>query len=163
MTSPMHQKKWLRLLSTRGTQKYFTALVRKKIAWHYRALFQTWNIGLKWTTITVLQLQPWWRTPYRVAEEKDLGVTITSSISWDSHIHNIVAKANNLLGLLNRTCPLLKDVNVRRTLYLSLVMSHLSYATQVWSSNQYSFKAKIERVRRRATLWIPQTRVDEIS
>ena len=47
MTSPMHQKKWLRLLSTRGTQKYFTALVRKKIAWRYRALFQTWNIGVK--------------------------------------------------------------------------------------------------------------------
>ena len=47
MTSPMHQKKWLRLLSTRGTQKYFTALVRKKIAWRYRALFQIWNIGVR--------------------------------------------------------------------------------------------------------------------
>ena len=53
---------------------------------------------------------------------------------------------------------------MRRTLYLSLVKSHqLSYATQVWSPNQYSLKAKIERVQRQATRWILQTRVDEMS
>ena len=73
----------------------------------------------------------------RVTEEKDLEVTITSSLSWDTHIHNIVAKANKLLGLLKRTCPLLTDVNVRQMLYLSLVMSQLSYAIQVWYPNQY--------------------------
>ena len=100
----------------------------------------------------------------RAAEVKDLGVTITSSLSWDTHIHDIVAKANNLPRLLKKTCPLLTDVNVRRTLYLSLVKSHqLSYPTQVWSPKQYSLKAKIERVQRRATRWILQTRVDEMS
>ena len=53
---------------------------------------------------------------------------------------------------------------MRRTLYLSLVKSHqLSYPTQVWSPKQYSLKAKIERVQRRATRWILQTRVDEMS
>ena len=36
----------------------------------------------------------------RVSEEKDLGVIITSTLSWDSHIHTITAKANKLLGLL---------------------------------------------------------------
>ena len=35
-----------------------------------------------------------------VSEEKDLGVIITSTLSWDSHIHTITAKANKLLGLL---------------------------------------------------------------
>ena len=53
----------------------------------------------------------------------DLGVPITSSLSWDTHIHYVVAKANKLLGLLKRTCRLLTYVNVRRTLYLSLVKS----------------------------------------
>ena len=53
----------------------------------------------------------------------DLGVPITSSLSWDTHIHNVVAKANKFLGLLKRTCPLPTYVNVRRTLYLSLVKS----------------------------------------
>ena len=69
----------------------------------------------------------------RVSEEKDLGVIITSTLSWDSHIHTITAKANKLLGLLKRTCTLLRDVSVRRSLYLSLVKSQLCYATQVWS------------------------------
>ncbi|CAB4017509.1 Hypothetical predicted protein, partial [Paramuricea clavata] len=55
-----------------------------------------------------------------VEKEKDLGVTMTGNLSWDSHIHEITAKANKLLGLLKRTCPFLTDVNVRRTLYLSL-------------------------------------------
>ena len=67
----------------------------------------------------------------RVSEEKDLGVIITTTLSWDSHIHTITAKANKLLGLLKRTCPLLSSVSVRRSLYLSLVKSQLCYATQV--------------------------------
>ena len=55
----------------------------------------------------------------RVGQEKDLGVTLTSNryLSWDTHINVIVAKSNKLLGLLKRTCPLLTDVKVRRTLY----------------------------------------------
>ena len=41
-----------------------------------------------------------------------------------------------MLGFLRRTCPLIKDRNVRRTLYLSLVKSQLSYATEVWSTSK---------------------------
>ena len=68
------------------------------------------------------------------------------------HAHDtIVAKANKLLGPLKCTCPLITDVNVRRTLYLFLVKSQVRHATQVWSPNQYSLKAKNERVQKRAT------------
>lgn len=69
----------------------------------------------------------------RVTEEKDL-------------INYVAAKANKLLGLLKRTCPLLTDVSVRRTLYLSLIKSQLCFGTQVWSPSQHCLKAKIERV-----------------
>ena len=55
----------------------------------------------------------------RVTEENDLGVIITSTLSWDSHFHTITAKANKLLGLLKRTCPLLTGVSVRHSLHLS--------------------------------------------
>ncbi|CAB4026825.1 Hypothetical predicted protein, partial [Paramuricea clavata] len=79
-----------------------------------------------------------------VEKEKDLGVTMTGKLSWDSHIHEITAKANKLLGLLKRTCPFLTDVSVRRTLYLSL-------------------KTKIERVQRRATRWILKARKGDSS
>ena len=98
-----------------------------------------------------------------VSSEKDLGVHITSSLSWKPHIHAITAKANKLVGLLKRTCPLITDMTVRRTLYLSLVKSRLWYATPVWSPAQGTLKAKVERVQRCATRWILQTRVGEVS
>ena len=46
----------------------------------------------------------------RVLEEKDLGVVISSNLSWDSHVMYIVLKANRMLGLLKRNCPLIADV-----------------------------------------------------
>ena len=99
----------------------------------------------------------------RVQEEKDLGVIISSKLLWESHIHAIIAKANKLLGLLKRTCPLLTDTKVRRTLYLSLVKSQLCFATEIWSPAHSSLKAKVERVQRRATRWILRTKLGEIS
>ena len=99
----------------------------------------------------------------RVTEERDLGVIITSTLSWDSHIHTITAKANKLLGLLKRTCPLLTDVSVRCSLYLSLVKSQMCYATQVWSPAHVTLNAKVEQVQRRASRWILRTRRGEMS
>ena len=43
----------------------------------------------------------------RVSTEKDIGANITNSLTWNTHIHANTAKANKLLGLLKRTCPLL--------------------------------------------------------
>ena len=56
------------------------------------------------------------------SEGKDRGVTISSSLSRDTLIHSIVAKANKLLGLQKKSCPLITDINLRRTLYLLLVI-----------------------------------------
>ena len=98
----------------------------------------------------------------RVSAENDLGVTITGTLSWYSHIYTITARDNRLLGLLKRTCPLLTDVSTRRAPYLSLVKSQLCCATQVWSPAQVSLKAQVERVQRRATKWILQTRIDRL-
>ena len=99
----------------------------------------------------------------RVSTEKDVGVNITNSLTWNTHIHAITAKANKLLGLLKRTCPLLNDVSARRSLYLALVKSQLSYATQVWSPDKIALKTQIERVQRRATRWILKQRVGVMS
>ena len=98
-----------------------------------------------------------------VLEEKDLGIIITSTLSWDSHIHTITAKANKLLGLLKWTCPLLSSVSVRRSLYLSLIKSQLCYTTQVWSPAYVTLNGKVEQVQRRASRWILCTRKDESS
>ena len=41
----------------------------------------------------------------KVEEEKDLGVTLSSKLLWDSHVYELTSKANKLFGLLKRTCP----------------------------------------------------------
>ena len=93
-----------------------------------------------------------------VRKEKDLGVVITSNFTWDQQILTVVSKANKMLGLLRRTCPLIKDTRVRRSLYLSLVNCHLNYATEVWSPSNISLNLKVQNVQRRATRWILQQR-----
>ena len=99
----------------------------------------------------------------RVSAEKDLGATIMGTLSWPPYIYTIITWDNKLLGLLKWTCPLLTDVSTRRAPYLSLVKSQLCYATQVWSLAQVSLKTQGERVQRRATRWILQTRIGEMS
>ncbi len=69
----------------------------------------------------------------RVLSEKDLGVVTSTTLSWELHIIPIISKANRILEVLRRTCTSLRDVKTRRALYLSLVKSQLSYATEVWS------------------------------
>ena len=98
-----------------------------------------------------------------VTEEKDLGVIVNNTLSWEKHVISVTAKANNLLRLLKRTCPLLMDVSVMQTLYLSLVKLQLCFGTQVWSPSQHYLKAKIEHVQRRAMQWILRTRIGELS
>ena len=99
----------------------------------------------------------------RVQEEKDLGVTISCNLSWDLHVTCIVIKANRMLGLLERTCPIITDFKVRRTLYLSLLKSQPSNATEVWSPANVKLRTILERVQRRATRWILRARIGKIS
>ena len=67
-----------------------------------------------------------------------------------------------MLGLLKRTCPLLTNTTVRRTLYLTLVRSQLTYATEVWSPHTTKLTSKVESVQRRATAWILKSKRGEI-
>ena len=90
----------------------------------------------------------------RVEKEKDLGVCVNKNLSWNDHICTITAKGNKMLGLLKRTCPLLTNTTVRRTLYLTLVRSQISYASEVWSPHTNKLISKLESVQRRPTAWI---------
>jgi len=69
---------------------------------------------------------------------------------------HMVLKANRILGLLKRRCPLITDVKVRRTLYLSLAKSQLSLMPQRCGLP----KCQIER---RATRRILRTKICEVS
>ena len=88
---------------------------------------------------------------------------MTRNLSWNQHIIKIGSKANKMLGLLRRTCPLLTNHDARRTLYISLVKPQLCYATEVWSPSQSTYKTNLERIQMRATRWIFRVMMDDIS
>jgi len=83
-------------------------------------------------------------------EEKDLGVTFDTLLTFDSHIENIISKANQMLGLIKRTFSYLnKDIFTK--LYKSLVRPHLEYGNAIWHPFLKRQSIVIEKVQRRAT------------
>ena len=52
---------------------------------------------------------------------KDLGLTIRSRLSWNTHLDVITGKANKVLGLVKRTSRVSKDIGTLRTFYCGLV------------------------------------------
>ena len=88
---------------------------------------------------------------------------MTRKLSWNQYINQIVSKANKMLVLLRRTCPLLTNCDARRTLYISLVKFQLCYATEVWSPSQSTYKTNLQRIQRRATRGILQVKIGEVS
>ena len=62
-----------------------------------------------------------------------------------------------MLGFLRRHCTQLTNIHCRRLLYLTLVRSHLSYGSEIWSPQGSSRDlVLIEGIQRRATKFITQ-------
>ena len=92
-----------------------------------------------------------------VTTEKDLGVHVSTKLSWNNHIDIIISKANKMLGMINRTCTNECDQKTLIILYKSLVRPQLEYASQVWSPYTKEKITALERVQRRATKLILKT------
>jgi hypothetical protein len=89
-----------------------------------------------------------------VTSETDLGVIITSKLSYTEHIDNIVSRSSQKLGLIKRHCNMISDKHAKRTIYLSLVRSLFEHCSQIWRpSNSYGLE-KFEKVQKRAVKWI---------
>ena len=56
-----------------------------------------------------------------VLTEKDLGVHVSTKLSWNNHIDVIISKANKMLGMIKRTCNNECDQKTLIILYKSLV------------------------------------------
>ena len=88
-----------------------------------------------------------------VEQNPYLGVQISADLKWSTHITNICKKANSTLGFLRRnlgSCP----QECRRTAYISLVRSALEYGATVWDPYLAKDQDRLERVQRRAALFI---------
>ncbi|EYB81471.1 hypothetical protein Y032_0383g386 [Ancylostoma ceylanicum] len=86
----------------------------------------------------------------RKHEVKDLGVLIDSKLSFSNHINYMVDKARRMLFLIFRNIHC-NDPKILIRLYMSYVLPHLEYCSQIW--NPYLMKQilKIESVQQTFT------------
>ena len=79
-----------------------------------------------------------------------LGVTISSDLSWNTHITTITARANRLLGFI-RVVARGASTNAIFSLYKSLVLPILEYGVPAWHPTTLTQIKQVERVQRTAT------------
>ncbi len=85
---------------------------------------------------------------------KDLGVFISSDMTFSTHYMHITSRAYRVLGLLRRTFSSSAYVGEKRLLYISLVRSQLLYCSVLWRPFLKKDIELLERVQRRATKYI---------
>ena len=88
------------------------------------------------------------------SSHKNLGIIISSDLSWDQHYKNIIPRTYRMLGLLHRSFSKHQTVTAKRTLYISLVRSQVIYCSVIWKPNHIKDITLIEQVQRRATKFI---------
>jgi hypothetical protein len=89
-----------------------------------------------------------------VSKVNDLGVLVTSNLDWSDHTYKICKKANKMLGLLRRCTLEFHNPQTTRLLYLTIVRSNFSYASQLWSPQKVELIQEMEKVQRRASTFI---------
>jgi hypothetical protein len=87
-------------------------------------------------------------------DEKDVGVIIDDTLSYDMHINYIINKANSTFGVIRRSFETL-DTKSFLSLYTSMVRSYLDYAVSVWAPYKVKHIEALENVQRRATRQLP--------
>ncbi len=82
--------------------------------------------------------------------EKDLGIMMDNTLSFDQHICEAVKKANKKLAMIRRTFVYL-DKKMLVQLYTSLIRPILEYGNVIWSPHLQSHIKQLEAVQHRAT------------
>ena len=97
----------------------------------------------------------WMNMPLKSpVRKKYLGVVIHNNLSWDKQVCAVSSKSNRMLGFVRRNARCIKNLWIRRSIYLKLVRSHLGYATQVWAPQSIELVCNMERIQRRASKFI---------
>ena len=79
---------------------------------------------------------------------------ITSNLSWSLHYDLISSKAYRALHLIRRTISIQSETSTKKSIYITLVRSQVTYCSQVWRPNLIKDIQKLERIQRRATKFI---------
>ena len=97
-------------------------------------------------------------------ETSDLGVNVSGNCTWNSHIKQMCAKANRVLGLVKRLCGRdIRNVQTRKLLYTALVRPLREYSSSVWSPYLVKHRRLIENIQRRVTKFILKYPPKEVS
>ena len=89
-----------------------------------------------------------------VESEKDLGVHVTSNLSWGQQSDYIYSKASSRLGLLKRALHFVKCPKQKRVFYLAVVRSLFEHCIQIWRPTSDTGILKLERIQKRAVKWV---------
>jgi len=81
---------------------------------------------------------------------KDLGILLSSDLSFSKHIEKVTASCRKLTGWFLRTFRS-RSEHVMVQIWKSLVQSRLDYCSQLWSPSSASEIAKLEDVQRQFT------------
>ena len=83
---------------------------------------------------------------------EDLGLIISSNLSWKPHIENVITKANKVLSMLKRNSPNI-PAYTKLNLYKSMVLPILTYASPCVELN-VECMGMLESVQKRLFRWI---------
>ncbi|KAI8517480.1 hypothetical protein Bbelb_060610 [Branchiostoma belcheri] len=89
----------------------------------------------------------------KVSSTRYLGVTISSNLTWGSHVDAVSSKANKTLGMLRR-CLRIASTAAKERAYMALVRPQVEYACSVWDPHTQDQVGRIEMVQRRAARYV---------
>uniref|UniRef100_A0A452H4G2 Uncharacterized protein n=1 Tax=Gopherus agassizii TaxID=38772 RepID=A0A452H4G2_9SAUR len=85
-----------------------------------------------------------------IIQERDLGVTVDSSLKTSTQCAAAVKKVNRRLGIMKKRIDN-KIENIILHLYKSIVCPHLEYCMQMWSPHLKKDILELEKVQKRET------------
>ena len=86
---------------------------------------------------------------------KDLGVLFSDSLTWSSQVELVLKKAYSTFRMIKRVFPgATTPTNVKKKLYLSLVVPVVTYGSPVWRPSLIRDIVSLEKLQRRATKYM---------
>ena len=79
---------------------------------------------------------------------KDLGVSVISDLSWNTHINALVSKCNRIMGMVKCSVGYKAPINVTSYVYSTLVRSNLEHCSTVWSPFNFNEMQALEFITR---------------
>ena len=104
----------------------------------------------KYSSLSNVYINPEYNIISPSSNVLDLGVYMSSNCTFDFHVASVYKRCSNLTGWILRTFTTRETITMM-TLFKSLVLSRLDYASQLWSPHLLKSIYLIEKVQRSFT------------